>query len=101
MEGKQKMHSSNSAINRANAQHSTGPRSVIGKQHSSLNAISHGLTSQSPTLPTEDPAAFNRHTQSFFDEYQPKGPTEKQLVQDLADTSWRLNRIPVLERDLL
>ncbi len=89
------------AINRTNAQHSTGPRSIIGKQHSSLNAISHGLTSQSPVLPTEDSAAFNLHAQSFFDEYQPKGPTEKQLIRDLADTSWRINRIPVLERDLL
>jgi hypothetical protein len=88
-------------INRANARYSTGPRSVIGKQHASLNAITHGLTSQSPVLPAEDPAAFNSHAQAFFDEYQPKGPTEKQLVQDLAATSWRINRIPTLERDLL
>jgi hypothetical protein len=88
-------------INRANAQHSTGPRSVIGKQHSALNAITHGLTSQSPVLPAEDQAAFNRHVQAFVDEYKPKGPTEKQLVQDLADTSWRINRIPAVERQLL
>jgi hypothetical protein len=90
-----------SVINRANAQHSTGPRSAIGKQHSSLNAITHGLTSQSPVLPAEDLAAFNSHAQAFFDEYQPKGATEKQLVHDLAATSWRINRIPTLERDLL
>lgn len=89
------------ATNRANAQHSTGPRSIIGKQHSSLNAVTHGLTSQSPVLPAEDPDAFNSHVQAFFDEYKPKGPTEKQLVQDLADTSWRINRIPAVERDLL
>jgi hypothetical protein len=98
---RQKMLTSNSSKNRANAQHSTGPRSIIGKQHSSLNATTHGLTSQSPILPTENPDAFNLHTQSFFDEYHPKTPTEKQLVQDLADTSWRINRIPMLERDLL
>jgi hypothetical protein len=89
------------AINRANAQHSTGPRSIIGKQHSSLNALTHGLTSQSPLLPTEDPAAFNLHTEGFFDEYKPKGSTETQLVQELADTSWRINRIPAAELDLL
>jgi hypothetical protein len=89
------------AINRANAQHSTGPRSVIGKKHSSLNAVTHGLTSQSPILPREDPAAFERHAQGFFDEYQPQGSTEIQLVQELADTSWRINRIPAAERDLL
>src|ERR1700704_2945720 len=83
-------------INRANARHSTGLRSTIGKQHSSLNAVTHGLTSQSPVLPAEDLAAFNSHSQAFFDEYQPKGATEKQLVQDLAATSWRINRIPAL-----
>jgi hypothetical protein len=94
-------HQPRAEINRANAQHSTGPRSVIGKQHSSFNALTHGLTSQSPVLPAEDPAAFNTHAQEFFDEYQPKGPSEKQLVRDLADTSWRINRIPMLERDLL
>jgi len=88
-------------INRANARHSTGPRSAIGKQHSSLNAITHGLTTQSPVLPSEDQAAFNTHAQAFFDEYKPKGPTEKQLVQDLADTSWRINRIPAVENHLL
>jgi hypothetical protein len=89
------------AINRANAQHSTGPRSVIGKQHSSLNAVTHGLTSQSPISPGDDPAAFNLHTQGFFDEYKPKGSTETQLVRELADSSWRINRIPAAERDLL
>jgi hypothetical protein len=89
------------AINRANARHSTGPRSAIGKKHSSLNAITHGLTSISPILPREDPAAFNLHAQGFFDEYQPQGSTEIQLVQELADTSWRINRVPAAERDLL
>jgi hypothetical protein len=95
------MNSTNFHRNRANAQHSTGPRSPIGKLHSSLNATTHGLTSQSPVLPTEDAAAFNLHAQSFTDEYRPKTPTENQLVRDLADTSWRINRVPALERDIL
>jgi len=89
------------AINRANSQHSCGPRTVAGKQRSSQNAIRHGLTAASPILPTEDPAAFESYRRSFFDEHQPATPTETQLVQELADTSWRLNRIPRLEADLL
>jgi hypothetical protein len=52
-------------------------------------------------LPAEDPAAFNRHAQDLFEEYKPKNPTEKQFVRELADTSWRMNRIPFLERDIL
>jgi hypothetical protein len=89
------------AINRANSQHSTGPRSDSGKQRSSRNALRHGLTAASAVLPSEDQAAYHAHRRGFFDEYQPATPTETQLVQELADTSWRLNRIPLLEADLL
>jgi hypothetical protein len=89
------------AINRANSKHSTGPRTESGKQRSSLNALRHGLTAQSAVLPSEDPAAYDQHRLKFLDEYQPATSTETQLVNELADTSWRLNRIPLLEADLL
>jgi hypothetical protein len=89
------------AINRANSKHSTGPRTEAGKQRSSQNALRHGLTCQSAVLPTEDPAAYEQHCRQFRDEYQPANATETQLVQELADTSWRLNRIPLLEVDVL
>jgi hypothetical protein len=89
------------AINRANSRHSTGPRTDSGKQRSSLNALRHGLTAASAVLPSEDRAAYDAHRRGFFDEYQPATPTETQLVQELADTSWRLNRIPLLEADVL
>ena len=88
------------SINRANAQHSTGPRTDAGKQRSSLNALRHGLTAAAPVLPSEDPAAYEDHRRRFFNEYQPATPTESQLVQELIDTSWRLNRIPRLEAEV-
>ena len=87
--------------NRLNALRSTGPRTESGKQRSSLNALRHGLTAATAVLPTEDAAAFESHRRQFMDEYQPATPTETQLVQELVDTSWRLNRIPLLEADLL
>jgi hypothetical protein len=87
--------------NRANSRHSTGARTEPGKQRSSQNALCHGLTARSAVLPSEDPAAFERHHRQFLDEYQPATPTETQLVRELADTSWRLNRIPLLEADVL
>jgi len=89
------------AINRANSQHSTGPRTEPGKQRSSLNALRHGLTAQTAVLPTEDPETYQRHIQQFLDEYKPATPTETQLVHEIANTAWRLNRIPFLEADLL
>ncbi len=89
------------AINRANAQHSTGPRTEAGKQRASLNALRHGLTSRNALLESEDHAAYQQHCRKFLDEYQPATPTETQLTQELADTAWRLNRIPALEAELL
>ena len=92
---------SRAAINQANSLHSTGPRTAAGKQRSSLNALRHGLTAASPVLPSEDRAAYETHRRRFFDEYRPATPTESQLVTELADTSWRINRIPLLEAEVL
>jgi hypothetical protein len=66
-----------------------------------LNALRHGLTAQIIVLPAEDMEAYQRHVQSFTGEYQPKGATESQLVQSLADTAWRQDRVFALETNLL
>jgi hypothetical protein len=88
-------------INLANAQHSTGPKTHAGKKKSSLNALRHGLTSQIVVMPSEDLHAYRLHLNSFTDEYHPEGATEAHLVQALADTAWRLNRVAALETNLL
>ena len=88
-------------INRENSMHSTGPRTPEGKKISSRNALTHGLTARSAVLPSEDPAAYDAHCRAFRDEYNPATPTETQLVRELADTAWRLNRIPTLEAGVL
>jgi hypothetical protein len=87
--------------NRANSLRSTGPRTEPGKQRSSLNALRHGLTARTAVLPTEDSEAYQRHIQQFLVEYAPATPTETQLVHEIANTAWRLNRIPCLEAELL
>src|SRR6266850_1825082 len=80
-----------SARNRANASHSTGPKTEAGKKRSCLNAMRHGLTGQTIVLPAEDLNAYNHFTQQCFDELKPVGFLEKQLAQIIADTSWRLH----------
>jgi len=87
-------------VNRANAQKSTGPRTAAGKQRSKLNALRHGLTGHTIVLPTDDQAAYQRHSQSFLDEYRPQGATESQLVQSVTDISWQLNRAAAVETNL-
>src|SRR5260370_4021638 len=89
------------ARNRENASHSTGPKTEADKQRLSLTALRHGLTGHTIVLPTEDLAAYQRFTKRFFDDLKPIGILEEQLVQSIADTSWRLNCIPALENNLL
>jgi len=89
------------ARNRANASHSTGPKTEAGKKRSSLNAYRHGLSGQTIILPAEDLDAYHKFTQQFFNDLKPVGTIEKQLVQSLADTSWRLNRVAALENNLI
>jgi len=67
------------AINRANSEHSTGPRTEAGKQRTRLNAMRHGLTGQTVVLPEDDLEIYQKRNQEFFTEYKPKGPTEIQL----------------------
>src|SRR5712692_160156 len=88
-------------VNRANAQHSTGPRTEAGKKRSSLNALRHGLTGHVIVMPGEDLVAYQRFTKGFFDQYQPKNETEEVLAQTIGDLSWKLNRLTALENNML
>ena len=85
------------AANRQNSQLSTGPKTEAGKAKSSLNAVRHGLTGRTVLLPSDDAAAYEAHVQSFEKRYAPATDEERNLVQSLADTEWRLLRIPSLE----
>src|SRR3954464_371903 len=70
----------------------------VGREaKSSLNAVKTGLTGRTVLLPNEDAAAYEAHVERFGKELQPVGERETQLVQSLADTQWRLDRIPGLE----
>jgi hypothetical protein len=83
--------------NRENAQLSTGPVTEAGKAKSSLNALKSGLTGRAVLLATDDTAQYRAQIQSYEDHFQPVGPEEHALVQSLAETAWRLARIPGLE----
>ncbi len=85
------------AANRANAQLSTGPRSPAGKAVSRLNAVKSGLTGRSVLLPTDDVAAYEHHVREFMKELNPVGIREQCLAQSIADSMWRVLRIPALE----
>ncbi len=83
--------------NRENAQLSSGPTSLNGKATSCLNAVKTGLTGRTVLLHTDDAADYQCHIAAYQKEFSPVGPRECDLVQSIADTVWRLRRIPGLE----
>jgi len=86
--------------NRANAQLSTGPRTDAGKHIASQNALKTALTGRTVLLPTDDRERYRQHLSHYFELWRPVGEHEYALVQSLADTWWRLLRIPQLEAAL-
>jgi hypothetical protein len=91
---------SRSAVNRANAQHSTGPRTEAGKQRSSLNALRHGLTAAHLVIGPEDRAEIEQMLAEFRDEIEPKGPLQHALFDQLVSAAWNLRRVRRMETEL-
>ena len=89
------------AANLQNAQKSSGPVTPEGKFISSHNAVKTGLTGQTVLLKTDDAVAYKTHLQRFNDKFAPATDDERTLLQDLADTEWRLLRIVPLESNIL
>ena len=88
------------AANQANAQLSTGPNTPEGQAKSSLNAVKTALTGRTVLLPSDDAPAYEHHLQAYQDDFRPLGARECDLVQSIADSAWRLKRIPCLETAL-
>ena len=87
--------------NKENAKHSTGPRTDEGKQRSSQNALKHGLCALDPLIPGEDPEAFQEHFCEIELDLQPATAIESNLVEQIADVSWRLKRLSRIEAALI
>jgi hypothetical protein len=83
--------------NQANAQLSRGPKTPEGKVKSSLNAVKTGLTGRTVLLHTGDAAMYQQHVRDYEKELRPVGQRECDLAQSIADSAWRLSRIPGLE----
>jgi hypothetical protein len=83
--------------NRENAKFSHGALTPETKKICSMNAVKHGLCAQSLILAKEDVAAYEKSVAIVFDHYQPKTDMEKLIIQEVADLTWKLLRVPVVE----
>jgi hypothetical protein len=68
------------------------------KRRSVMDALHHRLAAFAPE---SDPAAYERHTQKYFEDCQPVGPVEIHLLQVIAHTAWWLHHLPTIEANLL
>jgi hypothetical protein len=86
-----------SAANRANAQHSTGPRTPEGKARSSPNALKHGVFSATLAWAGEplNELGAERDTvlSGLLERYAPEGIEEEMIVDEMAMLWWKLVRI--------
>jgi len=78
--------------NRLNAQKSTGPRTVEGKEIVSQNALKHGLLAQKAVILGEDPGEFEFYRDQMLAELVPAGAMESVLAERVVSLSWRLRR---------
>ena len=62
-----------------------------------VSAVKTALTGRTVLLHTDDAEAYRRHLAAYEKELRPVGPRETFLMQTIADTDWRLERIPALE----
>ncbi|MEO8372703.1 MAG: hypothetical protein ABI806_26195 [Candidatus Solibacter sp.] len=87
--------------NRANAQRSTGPRSVEGKSASRFNALKHGADASSITLPGEDPEAYQALADAYDQTYPLHTVMHRFLVDCLIRADWHKRRLQPLEAHLI
>jgi hypothetical protein len=86
-------------INRANAAHSTGPRSREGKSASSRNSLKHGLASGQLIIPGEDSAQFETLLNDLLADHQPANATEQLLLHEMAQSFWLTQRAIRLQNE--
>ncbi len=86
--------------NRASAQKSTGPRTVAGKARSARNALTHGLTAESPR-DEADVADRAQRAALLIETFQPADDFELALIHRMAAAFQRLERADHLESQAL
>ena len=83
--------------NRANAQHSTGPRTEEGKAAVSQNNLYHGLRGVFRVLPFENQEEYDLQFEYLCVQYQPQTMHEVELVEKMSQHLWMSKRALILQ----
>ncbi len=75
-----------------NGAKAAGSKTPQGIQNSAMNALRHGLTSQTLVLANESPSKFAELLQMYIDKFQPQDGVEMNLVDEMVAARWRQQR---------
>ncbi len=78
--------------NRANAQHSTGPKTDTGRQTVSQNRVIHGLCGAFRVLASENQSEYDDLLTRFIAAEKPADDVERELVAKMARHTWLSER---------
>lgn len=82
------------AANRANAQHSTGPKDT---NRTRFNGVQHGLTSKQTVIPGESQEEYDEFSSEFLRDLNPQSAIERTLAERTIAAAWRLRRFQRIE----
>jgi hypothetical protein len=74
-----------------------GPRTAAGKAKIAVNALTHGISSIRPVVPSESSNDWETHLRLIVESLAPVGPVETALAERVASAIWRLRRVAAYE----
>src|SRR5277367_6549517 len=88
------------AANQANSKLSTGATSEAGKKIVSQNSLKYGLCAKVHIALPGERGALEEHVEGYVQAYAPVGLPERDLVRNIAENHFRLQRAHSLEHAL-
>ncbi len=86
--------------NKANAQHSTGPKTETGKATSSQNATKHGFTSQTLVILPGQEDTFTELESTLRQQFAPEPGYQEFLFHRILHAAWNQHRCECAEVEL-
>jgi hypothetical protein len=85
---------------RANAARSPDPITFEGKEHSSANALRHGLLAKCVVLQNESNECFDDLVTQHIQRFAPADGVEFAMIEEMVAANWRMRRAWAIENRL-
>ena len=83
--------------NKNNARKSTGPKTELGKEKVSMNAIKLGIYAEHHVMVGEDIEQYKGYVDLMFKTFEAFDAISGLIIQQIISIGWRLQRIPQIE----